>query len=155
VISRNDAQRPLVVSNPVGKGLVVVCTVDCMLDEEARNVVPAAREALQTLHDQCLPVSVKGDIEFAVNRNRTSWIVTLVNNRGIKKDAIGPTVIDHTKLAKVQITPRFAVDAVHEWMAREVADIALDDAGEIKEVTTIVPPGDVRAVELRERAARE
>jgi len=149
VVDRDEKGHPLVVKSPVGRGLVVVCTANCMLDKAGKRLLPTARNLLQTLHDQCLPVSVDGDIEFAVNRSATSWIVTLINNRGISKDAIGPTIVDHTKLAKVRVTPRFSVGVVEEWMEREVAEIFRDDAGTIREVIAIVPPGDVRIVEMK------
>jgi len=147
----DETGQPLVVTRKLGQGAVVACTVETMLDKKARTVVPAAEAALQRLHDECLPIAVEGDIEFAVSRNATSWIVTLANNRGITKEAVGPTLVDHAKPALVSIRPRFQVSKVREWFTEERwrdEEVSAINRHPKHKVNVLVPPGDVRIVEL-------
>ena len=143
----DEHKRPLVVTRNVGKGTVVVCTAESMIDKAAKTMLPAAKEALQRLHDECLPLAIEGDIEFVITRNETSWIVTLINNRGIRKVATGPTTIDHTKYSLVHIRPRVKIKSAKEWMAQEIAEV-IKKRGVVEEVIISIPPGDVRVVEL-------
>jgi hypothetical protein len=147
---KDETGQPLIVTRKVGKGAVVACTAETMLDKEAKRVAPAVKATLQRLHDESLPVQIEGDIEFAISRNETSWVITLINNRGIRKDPVATTtLIDCDKYAKVHIKPRVPVTAAREWLADEIWSTDMDkDKNVVKEVVVTVPPGDVRVVEL-------
>ncbi len=145
---QDEAGRPLAVARSVGRGSVIACTVDALLDRDGAQPAPAARAVLQRLHDECLPVRVEGDIEFALNRTESSWLVTLINNRGVRKDPLAETTTeDMGRYARVTVTPRVPVRAANEWLADELMSVSAGENG-VREAVVTVPPGGVRILEL-------
>ena len=150
----DEERRPLVVRRAVGKGNVLVCLVPSMLDKKAEHtkvkVVSAARETLQMLHDQSLPFKIEGDVEFCINRRSTSWVITLINNRGIYKDMKDLVAkVDEGKKALVTITSKIPVRNAVERLAGDKVELTRKNKV-VKQMTITIPPGDVRIVEVSE-----
>jgi hypothetical protein len=79
---------------------------------------PAAisRERLRQVERDTLPIAVTGDpIQYQINRNKTGWVIELINNDGVVKEGRKPAVIHPQVIARVTLTPRFAWKQATEW----------------------------------------
>lgn len=109
------------------------------------NFQQQVRDMLATLIEQHLPVTVDGDVQYIVNRNRDGWVVGLINNHGVHKTPLEPVVINPGAQRTVRVAlKRGAPASVTEWTTGENLDVAGDT------VTLTVPAGDVRIVHLAE-----
>lgn len=112
-----------------GKGKVVVLPADELLSERLRGVhltgeafakandevlsgavrSERLKKLLLQVQDELMPVRVRGDVQWGVNRTKSGWLVWCFNNRGVIKYSDEPETFDMTKTAKVEIEflPRF------------------------------------------------
>lgn len=112
--------------------------------EEFTRDPAATRELLERLTRLYLPVEVKGDIEYTLNRTPTGWLVGLLENKGAWKEPVGPVVFDAAMSPTVTLRPRHGrLVAAREWV--EDREVAVAD----NKVAARVPPGCVRVVELK------
>ena len=75
-----------------------------------------APDRLESLARHWAPVEITGDpVQYQFNRTRSSWVVELVNNRGVSKRGNQPAVIDASAVARVQLRPRFLATASTAW----------------------------------------
>ena len=91
---------------------------------------------------EALPVIIDGDVEFMVNRNSKGWVVALFNNYGVGFNASwqNPQPKPDSKYdVKVSVKPRFKAKSVREWFTGS------------KELSIVVPSGDVRIIEIADR----
>ena len=58
---------------------------------------------LAKLSAELMPVTVKGDIQYGLNKTEKGWLVYLFNNKGITKFADKPATFDQSKTAEVTI----------------------------------------------------
>ena len=111
--------------------------------EEFTRDPAAARDLLDRLTRLYLPVEVKGDIEYTLNRTPKGWIVGLLENKGAWKEPKGPVVFNAAMSPTVTIRPRHGqLATAREWVSEK--DVAVAD----NTVKVRVPPGSVRIVEL-------
>ena len=111
--------------------------------EEFTRDPASAQDLLDRLTRLYLPIEVKGDIEYTLNRTPTGWIVGLLENKGAWKDGVGPVVFKAAMSPTVTIRPRHGqLAAAREWV--EEKDVVVAD----NTVKVRVPPGSVRIVEL-------
>lgn len=97
---------------------------------------------------ELLPVRVAGDpVEYQVNRTDGSWVVELVNHRGLIKHPTRPAVLDPSAVATVLVTPRAAVAEAREWITG--ARLAPEPP-----IRVVVPAGGTAFLELTEREKR-
>ena len=160
VLVKDEKNQPLFVVFPHGKGRIITCTVPEMLSEQTNLVakpptmpkgilIPAAKHAIERLHDEAVPFRIEGDIECLFNKIQDGWLVTLINNRGIYKELFGPVVREDDKTAIVTITPKEAVDVSQAMEILEGNTPVLRKSGtRILSATVAVPPGDVRIVKF-------
>ncbi|CAN5453479.1 hypothetical protein BH18ACI2_BH18ACI2_29400 [soil metagenome] len=73
--------KPIAVQSTVGQGKIIWIGVPKGLGLDNR-ATPLMSKIMLHLRQGLLPVEVRGDVEYSVNRNDTGWIVTLFNNRG-------------------------------------------------------------------------
>ena len=108
------------------------------------------------MHDEAIPFTITGDIEFMLNRVPDGWLVTLINNRGIHKEVFGPVVREPERTAVVEIAPKdgVSVRAVHELMEGNVP-LTKTDGARIVSATVCVPPGDVRVAKFVTQGPRK
>lgn len=73
-----------------------------------------------------LPVAVAGDaVQYQVNRTPRSWVVEVVNNRGVAKKPDAPARVDPQAMARVSLKPAVPCRAAREWRSgREHANPA-------------------------------
>jgi hypothetical protein len=146
VLMRTPSGDPLVTVNRVGRGRVVFCAVPDLLGLDER-LVPAAAHLLAHLAADATPVTVRGDIEYLVNRNERGWVVTLINNRGVYKPQQGLARVERDETAEVTLE----LDGVRgsrarEWTTDEELMVKRGERGDLVAVT--VPAGGVRIVEF-------
>ena len=112
--------------------------------EEFTRDPASAQDLLDRLTRLYLPIEVKGDIEYTLNRTPTGWIVGLLENKGAWKEPVGPVVFNAAMSPTVTIRPRHGqLAAAREWV--EEKDVAVAD----NTIKVRVPPGSVRIVELK------
>ncbi|NPD87919.1 MAG: hypothetical protein HGN29_04300 [Asgard group archaeon] len=58
---------------------------------------------IQELNNLLLPFRIEGDIQFMINRKEASWVLTLMNNNGIRKPFDGIAKINRKKVSEIII----------------------------------------------------
>ena len=148
VLMQTATGDPLVTSFKLGSGRVIFCAVPDLLGLDER-LTPAAAHLFAHLFAEATPVRVAGDIQRLINRTERGWLVTLINNRGVFKPQQGLPQVDRS--ASVEVTLSLRGKAIGQ--ARELtldAPLEVGRAANESAVKVIVPPGDVKIVELIE-----
>ena len=152
VLAAGDANIPLIIRNPVGKGAVILTTIPGMmgLDEKAHPALPYLMNALT---DGLLPVDVlidgkrpTGEIAWQLNRTKDGWLVMLMNNHGVDKTQTGIARVDRRQYVDVTLRTRLPLKAVREYTTPR--DLAPAKDGKDSVITVRVLPGDVQVVGL-------
>ena len=154
----DSAGNVLACSNAYGKGRVIVATVDCMVPKNGddknvyfmdsmvyRKKFPFVEHFLKAFTRETLPLEVKGDIEYGLNKLSDGWLLYLINNKGVTKFTNKAQTLDLSKTAKVEVSLKdIKVSRISEL--RERIEIPLDAIGNSFAVE--VPPGGVRVIKL-------
>ena len=155
VLQNSKENAPLLTIHPYGKGNIVVSGIESWVPSMTATSIshtrrgmlkfPFIQELLSILTKETLPLEVKGDIQYGVNRTNDGWIVYLINNKGVTKMADTPEKTDSAAAAKVTVN----------WN-----DLAIANAVELrcgktsaingKSVEITVQPGDVSVLKLTE-----
>jgi hypothetical protein len=91
-----------------------------------------------------MPVEVRGDVNWLINRTPNGWLVTLLNPAGQDKPQQGITPTDYRQNRRVTIESRVPFASARDRLLPE--DALQVDAGKVK---VEVPAGGVRIIELR------
>jgi hypothetical protein len=145
IISTDD-DAPLVTRHQVGKGAVILTAVPFLLQENL-NGVCFLPHLLEHLTSGLLPFRVTGDVEYAVNRNEDSWLITLVNNRGVYKLPTKPEMVDGRQTQTVHIILAGKPDSVRDWITGKALTGRQVEHG--WQLSIDVPPGDVMIVQMQ------
>ena len=139
---------PLVTYNKFGKGTVVFSASGDLLGEDER-MTPFAAHMLTHVFSDATPVSVRGDVEYLINRTNDSWIVTMLNNNGVLKPQQGLAQVDRSAYvtANVSLRGKQIVSAV-DWMNDKPIDLSSGS----NQVTVSIAPGGVAIIELRAKS---
>ncbi|HEV8429865.1 MAG TPA: hypothetical protein VGQ41_18330 [Pyrinomonadaceae bacterium] len=132
--------EPLVTVNKFGKGNVVFVAVPDLLGEDER-MTPLAAHVLTHVFADAVPLKITGDVEYLINRTANSWVVTLLNNKGVFKPQQGMAQVDRSAYVDVTISGKQIQRAI-EW----TTDTSLKTAN--NSVTVQVPPGGLAIVEI-------
>ncbi len=101
-----------------------------------------SKDALALLCRELLPIRVMGDdIQYQINRTPDSWVVELINNRGVAKHKDQPAVTDLTASVQARLEPRVRCSVIREWRSGRVHETR-------SHVTVEVGPGAVEFVEF-------
>ena len=146
VISTSD-KAPLVTRYQVDKGAVILTTVPFLLQENL-NGVCFWPHLMEHLTSGLVPFRVIGDVEYALNRNEDSWLITLLNNRGVYKLATEPTVTDPRQTQTVCIILSDKPTQMRDWIADK--PLSPSEVEGQWRLAVDVPPGDVRIVQIRD-----
>ena len=141
----DDRIWPVATINRVGKGTVVVGTPAWLnVKGDPTKMHSLFSEVMTMLTDELSPVKVYGsEVKVMFNRNENGWVVTLMNNQGLTIAYPGyKTAEREYSSAGVVLKPRFEYSKAAEWLTGEKL------SGK-KEVSLIIPPGDIRIVEFR------
>ena len=126
-----------------GKGRLIYLAVPHGLTI-ARDAHPTVPRLFAHLTRGLMPIEVRGDVQWLVNRTNTGWMVTLLNQAGQVKPQQGITATDYRENRTVTITARVPVTTARDRLLP-------DDVIAVKEnrVTVEVPAGGVRVIELK------
>jgi hypothetical protein len=134
---------PLVTINKVGKGSVIFAAVPDLLGEDER-MVPFAAHTLAHVFSDASPVSVRGDVEYLINRNTSGYVVTLLNNNGVFKPQQGMATVDRSAYVTVNITLRGQqIQSATDWMGDKQLPLSGDG------LSVQVAPGGISVIELK------
>ena len=146
-IMSTPSGAPLVTRNCFGAGAVVFSTVPFLLQENL-NGVCFLPHLFEHLTSGLLPFTVTGDVEYAVNRNEDSWLITLLNNRGVYKLPPDPASIDPRQAQTVCITLATEPAAAADWITAESLTASHVAGG--WQLTVDIPPGDLRILQVKD-----
>jgi hypothetical protein len=111
------------------------------IDQAAHPVLP---RLFAHLTRGLMPVEVRGDVNWLVNRTPTGWLVTLLNPAGQDKPQQGITPTDYRQNRRVTIESRVPIASARDRLLAEA--VLKVDAGTVK---LEVPAGGVRIIELK------
>jgi hypothetical protein len=132
-----------------GKGRLVFLSAPRGLGID-RQALPVVPRLFAHLTRGLMPVEVRGEVEWLVNRTPSGWLVTLLNSAGQAKPQQGITPTDFRENRSVVVRSREAVSAASDWLfPAEKLALRADGAGSAVEL--VVPAGGVRIVELKTR----
>lgn len=143
--------------NRVGKGNVIVATVDYLLPKTDRadwpggvygKTFPFIEYFLGNFVRETLPLEVKGDVEYGLSKITGGWLLYLINNQGVTKFTNKEQVLDISKTAKVDVSLK-GIKLAKVTELREQRAIPKDDKN--NSFTMHVPSGNIRVVKIEEK----
>ncbi|HEY0101170.1 MAG TPA: hypothetical protein VGB76_19760 [Pyrinomonadaceae bacterium] len=148
VLMQTPTGEPLVTSFALGRGRVIFCAVPDLLGLDER-LTPAAAHLFAHLFAEATPLSIEGDVQRLINRTERGWLVTLINNHGVFKPQQGLAQIDRRASVEVTLSLRGkTIRQAREWTLD--APIEVGRAANVSAVKVVVPPGDLKIIELIE-----
>ena len=159
VIRRNNDGDPLMTCHNYGKGKVLVSLIHYMTPwDTARHIgyfynsifgakIPVHPEiafVLEKMNKELIPVRVKGDIQYGLNKTEKGWWLYLINNKGVIKFADKMAKYDKSKTAvvTVDLDRLKAFSKVKELRSGTVIPVKNNS------FTVKVSPGDVAVLAL-------
>ncbi len=127
-----------------GQGRLIYLSVPRGLGID-RQAVPVLARLLVHMSRGLMPIEVKGEVQWLVNRTRTGWAVTLLNPAGQLKPQQGIHPTDTRENRVVTIKVRVPVQSARDRLLPS-------DRLEVKDgtVTCEVSAGAVRVIEIKE-----
>lgn len=135
----------------VGQGRVILTTPPYLLDRDNR-ALPLLDHLLTHLTSGLLPVRVSPGVECLVSKTQDGWVVGLISNRGVYKQAIGPPDIRPEESVSVAVRLEGVATSVEEWLT--AAKLEPQVAEGATTVTLTVPAGDVRVLHFTSAAGQ-
>lgn len=128
----------------LGKGAVISLAASRPGEPTASR--PLSR-VLAQLRRELVPIEVTGRVETLLNRTRDGWIVTIINNEGVRKKFREPVEVDPAAAQNVRVrwTGRGRVASATLWGQERDTPLAARD------LKVNVPAGEVRIVRLTVR----
>ncbi len=142
-----------------GRGRVVLTAVDYMVPRKSfcdnnddtyikamkSREHPLVQILMRQIVKDVLPVEVKGDIEYGLNKVSDGWWVYLINNKGVTKFTRTPEKADVAQTAKVTVDMRSLTPIMVQEL-REGTDMAWDKNKNSFSID--VGPGDIKVLEI-------
>ena len=158
-VTADDVEAPVITLNRVGNGRVILTAPDNMKPAgSCDRMLKLFDDLVMTLRYDALPIRVKADanVQYALARNETSFLVYLNNNNGIPVSSgvhKDPPRTDIAKRAgaKIAIPARLGnvVRAFDWWTSAEVPVSVMEANGEMwATVSTVLPGGDCAVIEF-------
>jgi hypothetical protein len=155
----------LACKNIFGKGHVIVSTVDFLVPRnymhDQRDVLgklaygkdfPFIEYFLSNVEKEVLPLEVRGDIQYGINKLNDGWLLYLINNKGVTKFTNKEQTLDMSKTAKVVVSLRdINASAITELRGHKALQ---KDVGN-NSFTVIVPPGDIKICKITNAIEKE
>jgi hypothetical protein len=140
---------PVACAQTDGKGQIITIGVPLGLGIDERPV-PLLSLLMQSLTAGQVPIQVRGDVEWTLNKlDDGSWLVALFNNRGIIKPTHGVLPTDQREAQTVTLHTGFSVKESAEWLTVSRLDWKTGDKEST--LTLTVPAGAVRLIHLSPR----
>jgi len=147
VLCRTDGGDPLVVEVPAGKGRMVVVLSEFGLNATNKPLA-LHRHLLTRLTRPLQPFKLTGNIEFMFNKTADSWLITLVNNRGVYKNPAQPIEVRKEEAADVSIEFQDRPLTVSEiYRKRNLPSLTND--GDKQLLKLVIPPGEVAVLKVK------
>jgi len=143
-----DRNWPVATINRVGDGAVIVATPLWLnVKGDPTKMHSLFSEIMSMIADELAPVRVYGDdVKVMFNRNATSWVVTLMNTRGVTSAYPGYRPAQRKRdAAGVILKPRFEYSQITPWLTADKPAEPGRDGG----VSLILAPGEIRILEFR------
>lgn len=143
-----DGKNNVMVSvNKYGKGHLVLSTVDYLLpkDHQMWRHSPFPSFLLNQIVEEVLPLQVKGDIQYGLNKLEDGWVVYLINNKGVYKWARTPQKLNPGERARVEIVLK-EIKPTRIIELREDKKVSWDRKANSFFIE--VGPGDVKVVKI-------
>ena len=116
--------------------------LDPWVNPETQRTAAISDIRLSQLVNAFLPIEVSGDpIQYQVNRNRSGWVVELVNNDGVVKTGRAPAQVFPEVVARVRLKPRVENRGATEWITDR--HFPVSDSLNLE-----IPPGETRFVQF-------
>jgi hypothetical protein len=147
VIATSSDGQPICVSIDRGKGRLVFVSIPRGMGID-RTVVPIIPRLFARLTSGLMPVTVRGDVEWSVNRADSGWLVTLLNPAGQGKPQHGIIPTDYRQNRVITIHSTGPVKSVLDRLLPEDQIGVRPDGRGGANVTLTVPAGSVRIIEL-------
>jgi hypothetical protein len=126
-----------------GKGRLIFLSAPYGLGID-RTAIPVVARLFAHLSRGLMPVEVKGDVEWSVNKTDSGWLVTVLNPAGQIKPQQGIVPTDFAESRTITIKASVPVKS-----ARDRLDENDQLAVNANTVTCVVPAGGVRVIGLR------
>jgi hypothetical protein len=150
VLMQTPTGDPLITSFAVGRGRVIFSAVPDLLGLDER-LTPTAAHLFTHLFAAATPLNITGDVQRMINRTERGWLVTLINNRGVFKPQQGLAQVDRSASVEVTLSLRGkTIQQAREWTLDAPLEVGRNGGGNASTVKIIVPPGDLKIVELIE-----
>lgn len=135
--------KPICAAYDRGQGRLIYLTVPHGL-AISRQAVPILPQLYAHLTRGLMPVEVRGDVNWLVNRTKTGWVVTLLNPAGQLKPQQGINAPDFRENRPVTIHLNVPAKSAHDRMLPTETMQVIDN-----KVRLEVPAGGVRIIELK------
>lgn len=126
-----------------GKGRLIFLSVPYGLGID-RAAVPVVARLFAHLTRGLMPVEVEGDVEWAVNKAESGWLVTVLNPAGQLKPQQGIVPTNFRESRTITIKSTVPLKSARDRLQTNDVLVVKDNT-----VTCVVPAGEVRVIELQ------
>jgi len=140
--------KTIAVQRTIGKGSIIWIGIPKGLGLDNR-ATPVMSKVMLHLRQGLLPVTVRGEVDYALNRNATGWVITLMNNRGNYKSQHGLGIPRREESAVVNITGPAIVAGrtANEWTENMPLTITPGSGGPAQ-LQMEIPAGAIRVIHV-------
>lgn len=147
--------------NNYGKGKVIITTLDNLvpvdnMEEQAywtylpyyvlNRKFPFQEYFLNNIVKEVLPLEIKGDIEYGLNKVDDGWLLYLINNKGITKFVDTKAVVDSSKTATVKV---YLKDLKVSKLTELLSGKTVKHNKTTNSFDVNVPPGDIKIIKIK------
>jgi hypothetical protein len=147
VIATTPEGQPICSSFDRGQGRLIMLSVPRGLGID-RQITPMMTRLMAHLTAGLMPVEVRGDVQWLVNRSDKGWLVTLLNPYGQNKPQQGISPTDYRQNRAVTIRAHVPVHSARDRLLPEDRLTVQDAPGGIREIPLTVQAGGVRVIQL-------
>lgn len=152
VLLQTPDRQPLATVFQYGRGKVVLTLQKYLMEEPAsagqKQGLPAIHYLLSLLRQELLPFQVRGDspAEVVAARLKNGWRVSLLNNRGVYKQATtAPIIVTSEKTVQTVSFPG-RIESVTERISGKTLPVKTVDGRD--QVTVTIPAGDLAVLDF-------
>lgn len=148
VLARETSGLPIACSQDIGQGRLVFLSIPRGLGIN-RSATPLLARLIAHGTRNLMPVEVKGDVEWLVNRLPNGWLITLLNPAGQDKPQQGITPTDYRENRLVTIRSAATLSQASDRLQPSESLTVESNGSGGSIVTLTVPAGGVRIVEFK------
>jgi hypothetical protein len=119
--------------------------VSAVLNKRLNCNFPFVSFFLEEIVKEVLPLEVKGDIEYGLNKVDDGWWLYLINNKGVTKFTNKPQTLDKSKTAKVKVfLKKIKAKKIVELRKQKLIPLHKDNS-----FTVEVDPGNLKVIKIK------